>query len=387
MADHVVVVRRFAHLVPLILLVAKRNHRLVQRLELFIFLGNLGKQLVGCLERSIENVGRERSKLRARGYKPLNSLRVARVILGGEISPGLRCRTRHHLLVTLRQRFPFGGVDEQEAVGTSFPPAWIVVIGRDFEKTELLIIIGADPFGSVDRTLLERRIDVAWRYLLRHDAEPAQHLARNATDAEFEASHIFKRLDFFAKPAAHLCRRIAKRNAVNVVGPVQLIEQVEPAAIGKPRVHLPRVKPERDRRPECKCLILADVVIGRAVSHFDGMVGDRIKHLEWWHDFAGAEHTHLKFLIREFTNNFAEHLAGAIERIKAFRERSGEPPSQGRSGLCYSWCADCARCGGKACGFKKLSAVHNHLLLNSAESLSPYPRIRSGALAAITFTS
>src|SRR5436189_5419617 len=60
MADHVVVVSRFAHLIPLILLVAERNHRLVQLLEFFIFLGNFGKQLVCCLERDIQNVRRER---------------------------------------------------------------------------------------------------------------------------------------------------------------------------------------------------------------------------------------------------------------------------------------------------------------------------------------
>ena len=72
----------------------------------------------------------------------------------------------------------------------------------------------------------------------------------------------------------------------------------------------------------------------------------------------GPKTPDLEFLVGEFSDRLAEHLAGAIERIEVLRERRGEPPSQGRSGLCDSWCADCARCGGKACGFKKLSAVH-----------------------------
>src|SRR5439155_7027587 len=105
--------------------------------------------------------------------------------------------------------------------------------------------------------------------LLRHDAKPGQHLAGDAANPELETSQIVDCLDLLPEPTAHLRGRVAERQAVDAVGLVELVEQIEAAAIGKPRVHLPRVEPERNGRAEGKGQILADVIVGSAVSHLD----------------------------------------------------------------------------------------------------------------------
>ncbi len=45
--------------------------------------------------------------------------------------------------------------------GVTFPPAGVIVVRRDLVETELLVVVGADPFGRVDGAFLQCRIDVA----------------------------------------------------------------------------------------------------------------------------------------------------------------------------------------------------------------------------------
>src|SRR6185437_17017393 len=87
------------------------------------------------------------------------------------------------------------------------------VVLRDLLEAELLVVIGADPFGRVDRALLQRRIDVAAGELLRHDADLLQNLARDTADAEFQSREIGDGLDLLAKPAAHLGAGVAAGKA------------------------------------------------------------------------------------------------------------------------------------------------------------------------------
>ena len=96
---------------------------------------------------------------------------------------------------------------------SAFPPAGIVVVGRDLVEAELLVVIGADPFGRIDRALFQRRIDVAAGDLLRHDAELLDHLAGKAADAHLEALEVGDRVDLLAEPAAHLHAGIAAGTA------------------------------------------------------------------------------------------------------------------------------------------------------------------------------
>jgi hypothetical protein len=69
----------------------------------------------------------------------------------------------------------------------AFPEAGIVVVLGDLVEAELLVVIGPDPFGRVDRALLQRRIDVAAGDLLRHHAELLHDLAGEAADAHLQA--------------------------------------------------------------------------------------------------------------------------------------------------------------------------------------------------------
>ena len=68
--------------------------------------------------------------------------------------------------------------------------AGIVVVLRDLVEAELLVVIGADPFGGVDRALFERRIDVAAGDLLGTDAELFEDLAGKAGDAHLQALEV-----------------------------------------------------------------------------------------------------------------------------------------------------------------------------------------------------
>ena len=72
----------------------------------------------------------------------------------------------------------------------AFPEAGIVVERRDLGEAELLVVVGADPLGGVDRAALERRVDVAARDLLRHDAELRHDLAGKAGDAHLQALQV-----------------------------------------------------------------------------------------------------------------------------------------------------------------------------------------------------
>jgi alkaline phosphatase len=65
----------------------------------------------------------------------------------------------------------------------AFPPTRVVVELGHLVEAEFLVVIGADPFGGVDRAFFERRIDIATGDLLRHHAELGQHLTGKTTDA------------------------------------------------------------------------------------------------------------------------------------------------------------------------------------------------------------
>src|ERR1700745_1122793 len=89
--------------------------------------------------------------------------------------------------VSFRQRVPFVEIDESKQHRAAFPPSRIVVVRRDLVEAELLVILGAAPFGGVDGALLQRRIDVAAGKLLRHAAELLHDAAGKTADAEFQA--------------------------------------------------------------------------------------------------------------------------------------------------------------------------------------------------------
>src|SRR6185312_2138039 len=119
------------------------------------------------------------------------------------------------------------------------------------------VVVGTDPFGRVDGALLERRVDVAARDELRHDAQLLHDLAGHAADAHLDALEILDALDLLAEPAAHLRARVAARHLIDVVALVELAEELEAAAEELPCVRLARVEAERDRAVERERRILA----------------------------------------------------------------------------------------------------------------------------------
>src|SRR5712671_392901 len=96
----------------------------------------------------------------------------------------------------------------------------------DLEESELLVIIGTDPFRGVDRALLQRGIDVATGNLLRHRAKLLQYAPGKAADTEFKTLQIIDGIDFLAEPAAHLTARIASEKCVTIVAFVEFVQKL-----------------------------------------------------------------------------------------------------------------------------------------------------------------
>ena len=61
---------------------------------------------------------------------------------------------------------------------TGLPEAGVIVEFGDFLQTELFIIVRADPFGGIDRALLERGVDIVAGELLRNRPNLLKNLGR-----------------------------------------------------------------------------------------------------------------------------------------------------------------------------------------------------------------
>ena len=72
----------------------------------------------------------------------------------------------------------------------AFPETGVVVELGDLVEAELLVVVGAHPFGGVDRAFLERGIDVRAADQLRHDAELRHDQSRHAADAHLHALEV-----------------------------------------------------------------------------------------------------------------------------------------------------------------------------------------------------
>ena len=130
--------------------------------------------------------------------------------------------------------------------GTTFPPAGIVVELGDLVEAKLLVVIGANPFSRVDGSLFQRRIDVTTGDLLRHNTDLGNDLAAKTADAHFHALHVGNRLDFLGEPAAHLGACVAARVSHEIVAGIELVHQVNAAAIIHPAILLAGIEAERN---------------------------------------------------------------------------------------------------------------------------------------------
>src|ERR1700694_5788150 len=169
---------------------------------------------------------------------------------------------------------------------TAFPEAGVIVIFGDLLKTELLVVVGSDPFGRVDGALLKRRIDVATGNLLRHDTDLLQHLAGNSADTKLQSGEIGDRLDLLAKPAAHLRAGVSAGEPDHTVFLEELVAELHAAALIPPRILHARIEAERHRCIDRKGRILADIIVRDGVAHLDGAVGGRAERLQTRTDFT-----------------------------------------------------------------------------------------------------
>ncbi len=139
----------------------------------------------------------------------------------------------------------------------------------DLVEAELLVVVRSDPFGGVDRTALQRRVDVAAGQCLRDGADARHDLAAQAGNAHLEALEVGERLHLVAKPAAHLRAGVAGREADDAVLLEERVQGVEAAAVIHPRVLLPCGEAERQCRAEAHGEVFADVIVRRRVAEFD----------------------------------------------------------------------------------------------------------------------
>src|SRR5262249_9601554 len=142
---------------------------------------------------------------------------------------------------------PLAGVHIERELRTAFPPARIIVVLGDLVEAELLVVVGADPFGRIDSTLLEGRIDITAGDLLRHHAELGQDLSGEAADAVFEAVEVVDGFNLLAEPATHPRTGIAGRMLDDIVALEELAHHLNAAAIVHPSILLACIEAKRDR--------------------------------------------------------------------------------------------------------------------------------------------
>ena len=158
----------------------KAEQAVVQLLEHRVGLVVLGIDLLRGLVAGLEHRLRERPQHCALRDQLLERRRIGVIVLADHPGPRIARRDLDRALVGLRQLVPLREIDHVVALAAAFPPARIVVVLRDLDEAELLVVVGADPFGRVDRALLQRRIDVAGGELLRHHAELAAGSCRRS---------------------------------------------------------------------------------------------------------------------------------------------------------------------------------------------------------------
>ncbi len=210
--NHEVVLAIFRDRQPFELLGAEFLPRLVDLAELRVLRSDLLVMFLGGLEARGQDVGGERRQDHAIGDQALQRRRVERVVLRQHPDVGLGAGRLQNRLVLRRQRRPGLDADQQVERRSALPPARVVVVLRDLVEAELLVVVGADPFGRVDRALFQRRVDVAAGDLLRHDAQSSERGPPVPPMRNFSPLRSASLVDRLAEPAAHLAAGVARRD-------------------------------------------------------------------------------------------------------------------------------------------------------------------------------
>ena len=218
-------------------------------------------------------------------------------------------------------------VDEDVELRAAFPPSGVVVVRRDLVEAELQVVVGADPLGRIDRSLLERLVDLAAGDVLRHAAHALDDLAGEAADAELQALEVGGGLDLLAIPAAHLGAGVSAREIDDVVGLVEIAHQRQAVAVVHPRRHLPRVEAERNRAAEGEALVLAEEVVRCRVRDLDRGRLHAVDHAERRHQLAGRVRGDRELAAGHVADLLGEHFGRTEDRVERPRKTRGEAPA------------------------------------------------------------
>src|SRR5215813_6038519 len=129
-------------------------------------------------------------------------------ILQVEIGRGIRvhgCRgVVEHALQVDRQPLIRFLVEAELIQGAGLVPARVVVVPRGLVQAELHVVVRPDPLGRIDRTALERSVDIGGRGQHRGGADARVDLAAEIGDAHPKPLEISDRANLLPEPPAHL---------------------------------------------------------------------------------------------------------------------------------------------------------------------------------------
>ena len=137
--------------------------------------------------------------------------RVQGVVLGQHLRVRLGRGRLQHRLVLLGQLVVLVGREQHVERRARFPPARVVVELRDLVELLLQVVVGPDPLGAVDRSALERLVDLAAGDDLHRDAQLLECLAAHAGNAHPETAEIADTGDLLVEPTTHLAAGVAGR--------------------------------------------------------------------------------------------------------------------------------------------------------------------------------
>ena len=112
---------------------------------------------------------------------------------------------------------------------------------------------------------------------------------------------------------------------------VQLVHEVDAAALVHPGVLLAGVEAEGQARADGEGLVLAGVEERSGVGASTLPALHRVQRLQRRRHLAGGEHADLEAVVRELGDGAGEHLGGAVDRVERARVGRGEAPPQRRA--------------------------------------------------------
>ena len=247
----------------------------------------------------------------------------------------MRGRAHRHpegLLIGGRQRVPGVPVDLEGGGRSGLPPAWVVVEPGGVLEAELLVVVGPDPLGRVDRAPLERRIDLLRGEVLDGHAQAVHDLRAQPGDAHLEAVQVRRRVDLAPEPSTHLRARVSGRQGDDVEVGEDLADELESARVVQPGVLLAGGEPEGHAGVEGQHRRLAGVVVARAVAHLDGALLHRVHHLEGRHQLVRLVDAKLEAPVGHRRKRLASAGGGVEDGVDGARITGRQPPAHVRVG-------------------------------------------------------